>query len=376
MKNTICEIYLNPNESCDGVYHCGQTLSGYVVLTFYEKQKLKDIIIQILGIGKCEWTEQRRLFHAEEIYLKHEIKISDLIDGNHIIRTGVYTYPFETKLLETLPTSCEGKYGFIRYLASVNIIRPNQPVQTQTIAFTVLKPHNLNASPLFQSPTKKQQCVKFFRFLSMTLDNVSVTATIKHNGYAPGQMIPLQIDVDNKSNKNILEFKVELNKVFVYFDTVRKQSKKHKSPLTSILLSGGCPANTCAVHISEILVPPVPSTDSVSSKILHITYELKIYGNFGGNTMKPLIKLPITIGTVPLYSTYRCVHFEDSIESNHIVPFKYEALLDDYLNLDNSNNDGKHQYAPFYPVFTVRPSKRRQNSEQSLESSSEQSNSE
>lgn len=34
--------------------------------------------------------------------------------------------------------------------------------------------------------------------------------------------------------------------------------------------------------------------------------------------MKPLIKLPITIGTVPLYSTYRCVHFEDSIESNHI----------------------------------------------------------
>lgn len=34
--------------------------------------------------------------------------------------------------------------------------------------------------------------------------------------------------------------------------------------------------------------------------------------------MKPLLKLPITIGTVPLYSTYRCVHFEDSNECNHI----------------------------------------------------------
>lgn len=66
------------------------------------------------------------------------------------VSTGVYTYPFEIELPDNLPTSCEGKYGFIRYLASVNIIRPNQPIQTQTIAFTVIKPHNLNASPLFQ----------------------------------------------------------------------------------------------------------------------------------------------------------------------------------------------------------------------------------
>lgn len=72
-----------------------------------------------------------------------------------MVPTGIYTYPFETDLPENLPTSCEGKYGFIRYLASVNIIRPSQPVQTQTIAFTVIKPHNLNASPLFQVSTRK-----------------------------------------------------------------------------------------------------------------------------------------------------------------------------------------------------------------------------
>lgn len=111
MKNSICEIFLNPNGHFEGVYHCGQQLSGNVVLTFYEKQKIKsmwiffssnfitrrkkssiltpiviaiisDIVIQILGIGKCEWTEQRRLFHAEEIYLKTEIKISQPTSGN------------------------------------------------------------------------------------------------------------------------------------------------------------------------------------------------------------------------------------------------------------------------------------------------------
>lgn len=116
MKHTICEIFLNPNGHCEGVYHSGQKLSGNVVLTFYEKQKIRskpfavieilkfadistsnwlieivvisDIVIQILGIGKCEWSEQRRLCHAEEIYLKTEIKISEPTSGRqHVIRT-------------------------------------------------------------------------------------------------------------------------------------------------------------------------------------------------------------------------------------------------------------------------------------------------
>lgn len=71
-------------------------------------------------------------------------------DTTLTVSTGIYTYPFEIELPESLPTSCEGKYGFIRYLASVNIVRPTQPVQTQTVPFTVIKTHNLNASPLFQ----------------------------------------------------------------------------------------------------------------------------------------------------------------------------------------------------------------------------------
>ena len=46
----------------------------------------------------------------------------------------------------------------------------------------------------------------------MTLNNVQINATIPTSGYAPGQKIPLEIDVNNKSIKNISEFKIELNK--------------------------------------------------------------------------------------------------------------------------------------------------------------------
>lgn len=40
-----------------------------------------------------------------------------------------------------------------------------------------------------------------------------IAATVPTSGYAPGQAINVQIDVNNKSTKNISEFKIELNKV-------------------------------------------------------------------------------------------------------------------------------------------------------------------
>lgn len=72
------------------------------------------------------------------------------IDKPISISPGVYTYPFESNLPTNLPTSCEGKYGFIRYFASVHIVRPSLPIQIQTVPFTVIKPYNLNAVPIFQ----------------------------------------------------------------------------------------------------------------------------------------------------------------------------------------------------------------------------------
>lgn len=49
MKHTICEMYLNPNNSYPGVYHSGQQLSGNVVLTFYEKQKIKSMCCNFIA---------------------------------------------------------------------------------------------------------------------------------------------------------------------------------------------------------------------------------------------------------------------------------------------------------------------------------------
>lgn len=55
-----------------GVYVCWARL--FILLFTFS---ISDIVVQILGIGKCEWSEQRRTFQSEEIYLKNEIKIAE-----------------------------------------------------------------------------------------------------------------------------------------------------------------------------------------------------------------------------------------------------------------------------------------------------------
>lgn len=121
----------------------------------------------------------------------------------------------------------------------------------------------------------KQRNIKFFRFLMPKLNQLTITATIPTSGYAPGQAIPLQLDVQNKSDRNVTEFKIELIKVITCVDSIQKNRKKYKKLLVSVL-TDDCPANACSVKLPEIIVPPAPSTDTVSSKILQVTYELKV----------------------------------------------------------------------------------------------------
>lgn len=47
----------------------------------------------------------------------------------------------------------------------------------------------------------------------MKLNNVTITAAIPSSGYAPGQVISIDMGVNNKSNCDIANFRIVLNKV-------------------------------------------------------------------------------------------------------------------------------------------------------------------
>lgn len=69
-------------------------------------------------------------------------------DGSEVCHPeGVHTYPFTLPLDESLPSSFEGKYGYVRYLCKATIEKPWKFDHDTKTAFTVLSQLDLNYEP-------------------------------------------------------------------------------------------------------------------------------------------------------------------------------------------------------------------------------------
>lgn len=73
--------------------------------------------------------------------------------GEVTIQPGVYNYDFQIQLPPELPTSIEGVFGYIRYVACVTIDHPVERDPYFETTFTVIKPLNLNDNPSYRVST-------------------------------------------------------------------------------------------------------------------------------------------------------------------------------------------------------------------------------
>lgn len=149
---------------------------------------------------------------------------------------GPHHFPFECYLPPHLPTSFEGKIGHIRYKACVTIEVPMWPNKEFEQPFAVYKAIDLNADPrirvsfpktrdfydfhmvlLFQQEPIAFKMDKTFPLLGLLCccksDPLEFTVRTPVSGYVPGQTVPLEIVVSNKSNQRVTAFTVQLIKV-------------------------------------------------------------------------------------------------------------------------------------------------------------------
>lgn len=151
---------------------------------------------------------------------------------------GFHEYYFEFLLPYELPTSFVGKFGRIQYSAIVGMDVSMRLDKKFEFPFTLIKPINLNydatwtvsfsinafsvicsllePSFRFQEPVNLVDKFVFFPFsilCCLKSDPVEITARLPVSGFIPGQTINLQFDAKNNSDRPILDFKVQLQKV-------------------------------------------------------------------------------------------------------------------------------------------------------------------
>ncbi|KAG4072774.1 hypothetical protein HA402_005251 [Bradysia odoriphaga] len=116
-KVNKCTIKLCGNAS--NVYYSGQLISGTIQLTLNEKKKVRDIFVKVLGVAYVRWPEgggrNDTVNKGKEIIFDKKIELIHESDDKMQLMPGSYSYPFECKLPNYIPSSLELKYGYIRY---------------------------------------------------------------------------------------------------------------------------------------------------------------------------------------------------------------------------------------------------------------------
>lgn len=223
------------------------------------------------------------------------------ISGNQIeIEPGSYQFNFQAILPQLLPTSFEAKHGYIRYLINVVIDRPWKFDLTYKVAFTVIKQLDLNyENPAMRIPTKMEIIKTFYCGMCKTAP-LYVAASIPQSGYVAGQNVHVSIEINNESSIDVESIKITLKK-FIFYNSQTPSRKTKEEVLTEAeMRSGGVLKRSKGKFDQKLLIPPVPPSNMNYCRILNVFYEIHVTAKIAGVHTNPVIRLPITIGTVPL----------------------------------------------------------------------------
>ncbi|XP_058448786.1 arrestin domain-containing protein 2-like [Malaya genurostris] len=304
----------------DGVFLPGQEVVGEVIVELTKTIKISRVKLLICGIGKTEWSEttsnsarflslEQFLFQANdaasstvysgrERYLYSELVLCQV---NDFIPAGGYSYGFACPLPKKLPASFEGKDGHIRYFLTATLERPWKHSKAHTLNFQVSRQLDLRNEillPLKANYTKTIGC-----WPCLSAGSLSMSVQLATNGFLPGQIIPALIIVNSRRNFRISKITTVLSQKITYNAQIPKRRQRIETTVICRNVSPGITLPEGGVLAEDNLQVPcvLPSTSSDFSRIIKVTYELKVTMEIDTYFLHdPFITLsiPIVIGTL------------------------------------------------------------------------------
>ncbi|XP_017487025.1 PREDICTED: arrestin domain-containing protein 17-like [Rhagoletis zephyria] len=303
-----------------GTYYGGQVITGKVTLQADKQKQVKGVVLKINGCAETRWEEsssktetdvhgrsstrkETTYFRGHEDYIKSKTYLLGSDENqSSLIEPGIHTYTFACHLPHNCPSSFEGRYGNIRYLVKVELIRPWKFNQTFTKGFTVLKIMDLNYdSPLLRLPchTEAQKIFCCGPFKTQPLD---VNVSLPQAGYVPGQTMPVSVHISNESNIKIEELKVELVMLVCYYSQTPRTATRSERIVVTKVKGDGVPVHCKKQFNYPLVVPATPPTCFNLCRILQIAYQVEVEAKMKGWHANQVICVPVTIGNVPLMS--------------------------------------------------------------------------
>uniref|UniRef100_A0A182PSY8 Arrestin_C domain-containing protein n=1 Tax=Anopheles epiroticus TaxID=199890 RepID=A0A182PSY8_9DIPT len=369
-SSPVCTISFDDN--CYGVFFAGQKLAGTVDIDLPKTKKVK-----VTGVASVLWTETYGTgttipFEGREDFLTHTIDfVRSNTDEPIVMEPGRQIYRFDLQLPDVLPTSFEGDYGYIRYTARVVFERPWKFNLTYKIAFTVVNQLNLNAVSPPLNVAVVQENIKHFYCGPCRSQPLTINVMLPMTGYVPGQFILVTVDISNGSNKRIAEVKIKLRRQVKYCSQSPYERKRSVYCTLAKFQCSGVDAKGSAGYERRLLVPSEPPTRS--NTIIQIEYFVEVTAKVLGMAYSPEVKIPITIGTVPLINLSQTQHRSSVVEAHlttasslprkifHssvpslVIPHTFEKSAGRTdVNIDDDDESpsmGTVPFSPRYPMY-------------------------
>lgn len=210
---------------------------------------------------------------------------------------GTHTYPFSFQLKHLLPSSFRGTYGKIKYKLEFTVDKPWQFDEKYEVPFTVLRSVDLNVDLYARLPQEKQTTrnIGFFNG-----GPISLHVHTPHTGCVPGSLLPIQVIVNNNSSTHVDKVKFALLKIVDYISTTANRASRQETIKVLKKQAGGVEKKCEQRYEHSLEIPDLPATDSTSSQIIKIRYEIHVSVIIHGMHKDIEEIIPLTIGTIPL----------------------------------------------------------------------------
>lgn len=197
-----------------------------------------------------------------------------------------------------LPATLAGSFGGIDYKVEAVLDIPWRFDKEIKVPFTVIRHDNLNDYPELKIPMKQEE-IKTFCCLFCASDPCIITVSIPHGGFAAGQVIPVKIEYANKSNSDVIRTRIKLKRTFSFTSSTpehktRSDTDKMVEIYDAGVKGGESKVIECLLEIPGIMV----SSNSRFCRVVQISYFLEVECEVDGCHSNPVLRFPITIGTV------------------------------------------------------------------------------
>jgi Arrestin (or S-antigen), C-terminal domain len=150
---------------------------------------------------------------------------------------------------------------------------------------------------------------------------LSLSAQIPMSGYAPGQAITISASIHNGSRIDVDEIKFMLQRNVIYVSHTPRSRSRNEIDTVAETRQPGVARKKSNKFLADLVIPPIPPTNIILCRVIQISYEVVVEAKVGGAHQNPRVRIPITIGTVPLVQ-------------QQMLPFPIEQSLPTAPNLD------------------------------------------